>query len=213
MGKMRKRITQLAAVVLLLAMMMSTATFAVSFTDTSGHWAEKYIKQAAERKLIEGYLGKYRPNDRMTRAEFVTVLWRASGEPKAAKPSTFTDLTQNWYKDAIAWAQEKKVIEGVGYGKFNPDGWITREQVATILHRQAGSPVGMEVMFTSWYDGVFTDSAKVSTWAKSAVYWSVYRVIYCGEASVDVGTTLAPDAAATRGQVAVMMTRYQDKTK
>jgi len=105
------------------------------------------------------------------------------------------------------------VIEGVGYGKFNPDGWITREQVATILHRQAGSPVGMEVMFTSWYDGVFTDSAKVSTWAKSAVYWSVYRVIYCGEASVDVGTTLAPDAAATRGQVAVMMTRYQDKTK
>ena len=213
MEKMRKRITQLAAVVLLLAMMMSTATFAVSFTDTSGHWAEKYIKQAAERKLIEGYLGKYRPNDRMTRAEFVTVLWRASGEPKAAKPSTFTDLTQNWYTDAIAWAQEKKVIEGVGYGKFNPDGWITREQVATILHRQAGLPMD-GFMFWPLYAGYSGDN-QISNYAKDAVHWAIYKSIYCGEAVVKVnsGTPLKPTEPATRGQVAVMMVQYLDRVK
>lgn len=54
----------------------------VEFTDVSGHWAETYIRQAATAGLVEGYRGKYRPNDTMTRAEFVTILWRAQGEPK-----------------------------------------------------------------------------------------------------------------------------------
>ena len=209
MGKMRKRITQLVSVVLLLAMMMSTTTFAVSFTDTSGHWAETYIKQAAERELIEGYLGKYRPNDRMTRAEFVTVLWRASGKPAAAKASTFTDLTQEWYKPAIAWAQENKVIEGVGSGKFNPDGWITREQVATILHRQAGCPVaGMSSMF---YAQWFSDMGSVSSYAANAVTWMLSKGIICGDTSMNTNGRIAPKSDATRGQIAVMIVRYLDK--
>jgi hypothetical protein len=51
-------------------------------------------------------MGLYRPNDSMTRAEFVTILWRAMGEPKPAKKASFTDLTQDWYKDAVAWASK-----------------------------------------------------------------------------------------------------------
>lgn len=182
----------------------------VQFSDIAGNWAEAFIKKAAERKLVVGDQGKYRPQDSMTRAELVTLLWRANGEPKA-KPSTFTDLTQDWYKDAVAWAQETGVINGVGGGKFAPTSPVTREQIATILHRMAGSPRGMEAMLTGLYDQKFTDSGQVSDWAKASVYWTYYTEILCGNEQLTVGGELAPKAEATRAQLAVMIVRYLDR--
>ena len=183
------------------------------FKDIADHWAEEYILQASERKLVQGYNGLYRPDDSMTRAELVTVLWRAMGQPEPKQASTFTDLKQDWYKDAVAWAQENAVINGVGAGLFGPDGNVTREQLATILHRLSGGKVGMEAMFTSIYDQKLTDADKISSYAKSAVYWCIYNGVYCGETSVNVNDTLivAPKADATRGQIAVMMNRYLDR--
>ena len=178
------------------------------FTDVAGNWAESYIKQAAELRLIEGYLGKYRPNDTMTRAEFVTILWRAMGRPEPTKKTSFKDLTQDWYKDAVAWAEENAVVNGMSEGVFAPNGNVTREQLVTILHRLAGTPTGMELMFTSIYDGQFSDSGSVGSWAKSALYWSVYKGIYCGVASETVGETLNPRDPANRAQIAVMIVRY-----
>ena len=216
MSKRKKTMRILLSVTVLLAMLCTTV-FAgqtvVTFTDVSGHWAQGYILQAAQRELVKGYNGLYRPDDSMTRAELVTVLWRAMGEPKASKTSDFTDLTQDWYKDAIAWAQEKQVVNGIGDGKFGPDGNVTREQVATILHRLAGGTCGMEVLFTSIYDQQLTDAKEISSYAKSAVYWCIYNGVYCGEASDNVNDTLvvAPKTDATRGQIAVMMIRYLDR--
>ena len=183
----------------------------VEFSDISGHWAADYIKQSAEIGLVEGYEGKYRPNDTMTRAEFVTILWRSVGEPKPSGKAGFTDLTQDWYKDAVAWAEENNVVNGMGDGKFEPNGQVTREQLVTILHRLAGSPVGTEVMFTGIYDQQYSDSAQIGDWAKSALYWSVYKGIYCGENAEEIGSTLAPKKPANRAQIAVMMIRYLDK--
>ena len=181
------------------------------FTDVTGHWAESFIDDAANRGLIQGYQGLYRPNDTMTRAEFVTILWRASGEPKPAKAASFTDLKQDWYKDAVAWAEENSVVNGIGDGKFDPTGSVTREQLVTILHRMAGTPTGMEAMFTGVYDSTYSDSAKIGSWAKAAMYWSIYNEIFCGQESVAIGNTLAPKEPANRAQIAVMITRYLDK--
>lgn len=180
------------------------------FSDIEGNWAEAYITRAAERGLVKGYEGKYRPQDSMTRAELVTLLWRAKGSPKA-KPSTFTDLTQDWYMDAIAWAEETGVVNGIGDGHFDPDGHITREQLAAVLHRMAGSPTGMEAMLTSLYDQQFTDSAKVNDWAKASVYWTYYTEILCGNERLTAEGELAPQADATRAQIAVMVIRYLDR--
>jgi len=185
-----------------------------AFTDISGSWAEEYILRASASGLVNGYPdGTYGPGKTMTRAEFVTILWRASGSPKPAAPATFTDLTQNWYKDAVAWAQANNVVNGVGDNRFDPSGTVTREQIAAILHRMAGSPTGMEIAFTGIYNDFFADSGKVSGWAKPSLYWALYNEIYCGEKTVKLveGDLLAPGNAADRAQIAVMIIRYLDK--
>jgi len=181
------------------------------FTDVTGNWAETYIRQAASLGLVEGYLGKYRPNDTMTRAEFVTILWRAQGEPAPTGKATFTDLTQDWYRDAVAWAEENKVVDGVGNGKFAPTAPVTREQLVTILHRMAGKPMGMELMLYPVYDQQYPDSGQIGAWAKPSLYWSIINGIYCGESAVEIGSQLAPRANATRAQIAVMIVRYLSK--
>lgn len=180
----------------------------VEFTDISGHWAENYIRQSAEMGLVEGYEGRYRPDDTMTRAEFVTILWRAMGEPKPSKKASFTDLTQEWYLDAVAWAEENSVVNGMGDGLFAPTGSVTREQLVTILHRLAGNPMGMELMLSSVYDGQYSDSGQIGDWAKASLYWAIYEGIYCGEDAEDIGSMLAPKSPANRAQIAVMMIRY-----
>ena len=182
-----------------------------TFTDTDGSFAEDAIEEAADLGLILGYEGKYRPDDAMTRGECVTILYRAMGSPKVEKAATFTDLTHNYYRDAIAWAEQNGVVNGVGNGKFNPGGSVTRAQLATILYRMAGSESGLELMLTGVYDNTFTDSADIPAYARAAVYWAVYNEIWCGTDSLNAGTTLAPKAPATRAQIAVMITRYLEK--
>ena len=203
----------IVAAALLLACLIPVSAADAAFKDVSGHWAEEYILQAGERSLVQGYNGLYRPDDTMTRAELVTVLWRASGEPEPKGTASFTDLTQDWYKKAVAWAEENAVVNGVAPGKFNPDGNVTREQVAAILFRLSGSTSGMELMFTSIYDTELKDAKEISNYAKAAVYWCIFNSVYCGEASDNVNDTLvvAPKADATRGQIAVMIIRYLDR--
>jgi len=180
------------------------------FTDVSGHWAQKHIEDAAALGLIQGYNGLYRPNDTMTRAECVTILWRTSGCPTPTKKASFIDLDlfQKWYHEPVAWAEENGVVDGIGNGKFDPNGRVTREQLVTILHRMAGKPTGMELMFAEAYNTGFSDSGKISDWAKNALYWSIYNEIYCGVRSTEVGTALYPKDPANRAQIAVMMVRY-----
>lgn len=184
---------------------------AVQFTDIAGHWAEGFITDAAQRGLVVGHEGRFRPDDTMTRAEFVMILWRSAGAPQPVSPASFTDLTQEWYREPVAWAEANGVVDGVGGGRFDPEGAVTREQLVTILHRLAGKPQGMEMMLTGVYDGQYPDSGEIGDWAKAALYWSIYHGIYCGENSPTVGNSLAPRAPASRGQIAVMITRYLDQ--
>ena len=207
---MRKKWKAILALTLCAACLLSVPAFAVSFTDVSGHWAESYITQAAERELIQGYDGKYSPDDPMTRSQMVTILWRAVGSPEPKAAATFTDLTQDWYKKPVAWAQENGVINGTGEGKFSPEGLVTREQLVTILHRLAGSPMDA-LLFNQFYEWQYPDSGQISDFAKQALYWSIYKNIYCGKSGLSVGKTLDPQQPASRGQIAVMIIRYLDR--
>ncbi len=184
------------------------------FSDISGSWAKDYIVEIARRNVMNGVgNGKYAPESNMKRCEYATILWRSKGSPEPKGASSFTDLdvTKDWYLKAVAWAEETGVMNGVGNGKFNPDGDVTREQLVTILHRLAGSPTGMETTLGSVYDGQFKDSGEISSWAKPSVYWAVFNEIYCGENSVKFESSLAPKAAADRAQIAVMMVKYLEK--
>lgn|GEM_PF-1393739 len=180
------------------------------FDDVAGNWAEDYILEAAERGIVKGDKGHYYPNDNMTRAEFMMILWRVMGSPTPSKAASFTDLTQAWYLEPIAWAEENGITNGTSPTTFDPQGNVTREQMMTILYRLAGSPTGMEIMWTSAYDSMLQDSASISSWAKNAVYWSIYNDILCGEQSVKLGSSAVPGAAATRSQIAVSIIRYLD---
>lgn len=183
----------------------------VAFTDTQGNWAEPYIHQAVQLDLVNGYgNGRYGPNDTMTRAHFVTILWREAGGPEPVGPASFTDLDpkQTYYHKAVAWAEENGVVNGVGNGRFAPNDSVTREQIAATLYRLEGGAVGPEQMFYGIYEQAFTDSALISDWAEAAVWWAIYREIWCGTDSAEAGQALMPKDAANRAQIAVMMVRY-----
>lgn len=181
------------------------------FNDITGNWAESYIKKIAARGVMNGMgNGRYAPTEEMRRCEYATILWRAEGSPEPKGAAGFTDLdpAQTWYHKAVAWAGENGVMNGVGNGRFDPNGAVTREQLVTILHRLAGSPTGMETMVGAIYDAQYADSGEIQSWAKPALYWAVYNVIYCGDGSLEIGAELLPGKPADRAQIAVMMERY-----
>ena len=72
----------------------------------------------------------FQPDASLTRAMVVTILWRLCGEPKAEKASGFADLTQTWYLDAIAWAQENEIVKGMDKSHFTPDRAVSRQDRA-----------------------------------------------------------------------------------
>lgn len=186
-----------------------------AFTDIEGHWAEEYLITAKERGLVAGYPdGRCGPDDKVTRAQFVMILWKNAGWPEPAKASDFVDLEAGeYYLDAVAWAQEKGYVVGKGEGRFAPNDPVSREEIAVILRKLPASKGGMEQMFGNMYDDHFTDSEKTSSWGKNAVYWAVYNEVWCGKASIKMGNELKATDHASRAEVAVMMVNYQDKVE
>ena len=168
------------------------------------HWAHKGIDYCVEKGLMNG-TGEhaFHPGGTLTRAELVTILYRAEGSPQAVYQGIFEDVTEGqWYTAAIEWAAANNIVKGVGDGtNFAPNGIITREQIATILYRFDGEP---EV------EGdlkAFPDADSVSPYAAAAMLWATEEGIITGIASGEV-TTLAPKASATREQIASIIMRY-----
>ena len=184
-----------------------TATWAPtsenSYTDVSEkEWYFDAVQYASQNGLMNGVgNGKFDPEGSMTRAMLVTVLWRYEGEP-AEGENTFTDVPNGtWYTDAVAWAAEKGIVGGVGNGNFDPNGSITREQMATILFRYAQNK-GIETSKRGELSG-FADSGNVSSWAKDAVQWTVAEGIINGSDG-----KLLPQGNATRAQVSAILMRF-----
>lgn len=180
-----------------------------SFRDvTSTHWAFASVERAAELGLVTGYSdGTFRPDTHVTRAQFVLMLWRMCGKPAAAKAASFADASADWYQDALSWAVEKGYVNGLSDTRFGPDAPITRQQAMAILFRLNGGQSGTELTLTGIYEQTFADSTTIASWAKDATWWAVYHELVSGVG----GSRIAPEANASRAQIAAILLRYADK--
>ena len=180
------------------------------FSDIAGTWAERYIRTAAERNLFQGYPdGTFRPDNRLTRAQFVMVLWNLAGRPMVSDTTPFADMEgqiEN-FRNAVAWAYAKGYVSGTSPDTFSPGEPLTRQAAVKILFAYHGSVSGTEIMMTGIYDGIFSDSGRLSAWARDAMYWAVYQKIISGTSP----TTLEPGGAVTRAQLAAIMVRYVER--
>ena len=167
-------------------------------------WYHLYVDYAVTNGLFGGTSANtFEPETAMTRAMLVTVLWRYEGQPKGYQ-NTFTDVNAkdgSWYIDAVAWAAANGIVNGVGNNRFDPDGKITREQMAAILFRYAQKK-GIDTSKRGELSN-FPDANKISAYAKEAVSWAVGEGIINGSDG-----KLLPQGNATRAQVATILMRY-----
>ena len=187
-----------------------TTPSVASFTDIANHWGKKEIVEAAELGLFKGYPdGRFDPDANVTRAQFLTVLYRMAGSPAATAKTPFTDIAAQIpeFQSAIAWGYEHGYVNGKSETTFDPSGNVTRQEAMKILFGYSGGTSGMESMFTAIYDESFTDSEQTASWAKAGMYWGVYNDIISGTSK----TTLTPQGLATRAQLAKMLVNYNSR--
>ena len=171
------------------------------------NWAYPGIAFCVADDLMNGVgEGRFDPEGTLTRAMVATILWRKENEPEATKPCTFTDLTMDWYKDAVAWAAEAGVVTGRDAATFDPDGAITRQEMATMLYRYAQHK-DLIPSQTGDLSG-FPDSGMVADYAQAAMAWANASGIIVGNA-VDGVNYLDPLSSATRAQVATIFMRFE----
>ena len=139
-------------------------------------------------------------------------LYRQEGKPAVKAAASFTDVAENmWYADAVAWAAENGIVYGVTEDKFDPNGNLTREQIAAILYRYAGFK-GRDTAARADLTA-FPDADSVSSYAKDAMSWAVAENILAGSKTNDGTTYLQPRNTATREQVAQLMMQYIEADK
>jgi hypothetical protein len=168
---------------LILSATLTANAEATGFSDMSGHWAEPFVDEASTLGLFKGdEAGNFNPDANITRAQFVTVLWRMANSPESSAELPFVDV-QNQIPEfisAISWGYSNKYISGTSDKTFEPDGVLTREAAMKILHAYSGGKVGMEIQFYKIYDGLLEDSQDISDWAKQSVYWGIYNKLISG---------------------------------
>ena len=178
------------------------------FSDVPGvdYWGHEGIDFVVENELFNGMSATtFEPDTPMTRAMLVTVLWRAAGMPRQGT-NPFYDVPENvWFTDAVKWASNCNLVNGMQEGKFCPQENITREQMAAILYRyaqyNAQDVSGMADL------SAFPDELTVSGWAENAMCWAVAKGIIGGLQTGET-TILLPQGNATRAQVATILMRF-----
>ncbi|MCL2842600.1 MAG: S-layer homology domain-containing protein [Oscillospiraceae bacterium] len=178
------------------------------FIDITGHWAYDAIDFMFQRDLMQGTsTTTFAPNLAFSRAMAVTILYRIAGEPAAPFEAVFSDVApERWYSEAVIWAHNNEVVQGVGGGRFAPATNITRQEMATILHRFADAQ-GYDVTVTSYATLDFPDANLINDWAETAMGWAVYNGLMVG---TDAGT-LTPRSNATRAEAATILMRFLEQ--
>ena len=185
-----------------------TAIARFPFTDVvAGTWYYGAAAYAYNNGLFAGMTPTtFAPNATMTRAMLVSVLWRLAGEPAPKAPNTFVDVPDGaWYTDAVTWAAENGVVSGIGGSRFDPSGFVTREQTAEILYNYAHSK-GYDVSARADLTA-FPDAGSVSGWAEKALSWANAAGLINGTVR-DGQTILDPQGSASRAQVAMILMNY-----
>ena len=173
------------------------------FSDvTTANWYADAVAYVVDNELMNGVSADtFEPNSTMSRAMMVTVLYRMAGSPAVSGENAFTDVPDgSWYADAVTWGVENGLVTGTTDTTYEPNAGITREQMATLLWRYAGSPD------VSGSDGLdqFTDAASISGYARTAMAWASQQGLVNG-----TNGTLSPRGSATRAEIATILMRYQ----
>ena len=175
------------------------------FTDVKeGDWFYDAVVYAYTNRLFNGTsTTTFSPNGTMTRSMLVTVLWRVEGELTVNRTAPFADVSAGtWYTDAVAWANVTGIVNGTNATTFDPDGSVTREQIATILYRYAKTK-SWDISGASSL-GSFPDGAQVSDWAARAMEWTYAEGLITGKD----GSRLDPQGQASRAEVATILMRF-----
>ena len=184
------------------------------FSDVTKNWAYPGIQYCVTHKLMSGTGGdKFAPTMTTTRAQIVQILYNLEGEPKVSGTTPFTDLTQDWYQDAVLWAYQTGVVAGTGDGTtFDPGLPVTREQIAVILMEYTDRILNIKRTWTPADLSGFPDAASVSDWARDAMADAVALGLISG-ASNGGQTYLNPQGSATREQVATILMEFCKNVK
>ena len=182
----------------------------ISFKDVrADDWFYANVQYVVENKLMNGVEeDKFAPNNTLTRAMLVTVLYRNEGEPAVSKSIPFADVDMGaYYANAVSWAKQNGIVNGVTENEFAPDSNITREQIATIMFRYAQYK-GMDAV-TLEENLHFTDANKISEYAVSAMNWATGTGLMKGKST----TTINPKDNATRAEIAAILQRFIEANK
>ena len=175
------------------------------FSDvTESEWFYDAVTYAYENGLMDGVgMGLFAPNSETTRAQLVTILYRLAGQPAPSGDSGFSDVeTGTWYTDAVAWAAQNGIVNGVSDTQFAPGDDITREQLAVILYRYA-TYQGYDVSQRADLSG-FVDAGTISTYAQEALSWANAQGLVLGFED----DSLRPQGNASRAQIAAVLMRF-----
>lgn len=164
-------------------------------------WYYSDVQYVFKKGFMKGMdEGDFNPESTATRAMLATTIYRMAGSPDVAETGSFADLSADmWYTDAVSWASHNGVMGGYGNGIFGMNDPITREQLAVLLWRYAGSPDVTANNISS-----FSDAGSSSSYAVLALNWAVENGILSGKGS----GKLDPSGNATRAEIAAMLTRF-----
>ncbi len=175
------------------------------FSDVhSNDWYYDSVQYVYEHRIMTGISAdEFSPDQNVSRAMMVTVLYRMSGE-STDFPAPFEDVSSGaWYADAVAWAAEHNIVNGITDSLFAPEDDVTREQMAAILYRYANYRK---------YDTVFTrslneyeDASQLHSWSSAAVRWACAAQILHGTGDI----MLEPESSASRAQTAAILQRLE----
>ncbi len=181
----------------------STGSDAI-FEDIDGHWAESAIEYVYDEGLMNGISAdEFSPDTATTRGMIVTMLYRLEGEPAVTAECPFDDVDAgDYYHDAVVWASENGIVNGISDTEYAPNANITREQLAAMMNRYAEFK-GYDVSASTSLGG-FADADDVSDYAVEALEWAVAEELVNGMGD----NTVAPQGTATRAQVATIFQRF-----
>ena len=174
------------------------------FTDVAeSDWFYDAVRYAYENGLMDGVGDSlFAPNSETTRAQLVTILYRLEGQPAVSGDLPFTDVEAGtWYANAVLWAAQNGIVNGVSDTEFAPGDDLTRQQLVTILYRYAEAK-GCDVSASADLSG-YPDAGQVQDYAQPAMAWAVAEGIVEG-----MDGNLNPAGNASRAQIATILMRF-----
>ena len=187
----------------------TTETTELNFTDVKeSDWFYKGVAYVVDKGIMSGVSeNEFAPSGKLTRAMLVQMLYNMESRPACDAENAFMDVpVGQWYTDAVIWANDAKIVSGMGEGLFAPNMEITREQMVAMLYNYAKYK-GYDVTASADLSK-FADTASVSAWAQPAMQWAVAEGYISGMGD----SQLAPQGTATRAEIASVIMRFMEAT-